>query len=75
MTIITCRACNASIFFAPTAAGKSVPLDEEPVEAGNYHIGLDGVARVVKKDEPRPTPLLYISHFATCPEAQRFRKK
>lgn len=75
MKLIKCRACGGSIFFAPTAAGKSVPLDAEPAANGNYRICDDGIARVVKKDEAPSYSSLFISHFATCPDAQRFRKK
>lgn len=75
MKLIKCRACGASIFFARTATGKSVPLDAEPAANGNYCIDADGVARVVKKDEAPSYSSLFLSHFVTCPDAQRFRKK
>lgn len=76
MKTIKCRACDADIFFAPTAAGKSVPLDAKPVENGNYFLDDGGIARVIGKGQfTLVARELYLSHFATCPDAQRFRKK
>lgn len=31
----TCRACGAGIRWARTTAGKAIPLDAEPTDAGN----------------------------------------
>ncbi len=58
-----CRACGAPIVFVPTPTGHSVPLDATPEK--RFVIGEDNIARQVDT---------YISHFATCPEAARFRK-
>ena len=74
MTITECNACKSRIFFAPTVAGKSVPLDAEPAEKGNYWINANGVAHCLKKGETTDQPR-YISHYATCTDPGRFRKK
>lgn len=78
MKTINCRACGAAIFFVLSASGKSVPLDAVPADNGNYEIGDDGIARVVTKEricEIEEGSPLYLSHFATCPDAKKFRKK
>jgi hypothetical protein len=66
-----CRGCNARIEWHKTAAGKAIPLDPDPHPDGN--ITFDSAARVVyaaKGSKPR----MYLSHFATCPKADEFRK-
>jgi len=42
----------------------------EPIVGGNLDL-TDGVARVVK---PHPAVKLYVSHFATCAQADAHRK-
>ena len=73
--IVTCRSCKARIFFIQTPKGKSHPVDEKPVriwvedmvEKPNDENGVT-VTFVWKQVEG------YMSHFATCPDADRFRK-
>jgi len=81
-----CRSCGATIKLLPTWGGwrnsppKMMPLDSEPVEDGNVVIEpADGAipprARTLKKGEVPPDGTLrYKSHFATCPEAKRWRR-
>lgn len=66
-----CRSCGATILWVVTMRGRPMPLDAEPVADGtvwieNGHVMLgtppDGVIR-------------WRSHFATCPQADRWRKK
>jgi len=56
-----------------------MPLDAEPTAAGNIvvHYDTDRGARVasVVGPEAEPTQLHYVSHFATCPNANDHRKK
>jgi len=82
-----CRSCHAAVWFGLTAKGKRMPLDPAPVDDGNVVIervdaviGIDAdVAlprvRVLRKDDVvgRETPR-YVSHFATCPAAERHRR-
>ncbi len=73
-----CRSCKAPLLWVRTAAFDSLmPLDADPVPDGNIVL-IDGKAHVMKGDlfEPfiddRPR---YKSHHATCPEADKWRKK
>lgn len=72
-----CRSCGADILWIHSAAGNLMPLDAEPVANGNIFV-LDGKARFVSNDlfEPMlPEGPRYQSHFASCPEAAKWRKK
>jgi hypothetical protein len=73
-----CRSCKAPILWVRSEHGNLLPVDEAPNPKGTIIIK-NGVGftlskrnlfeLVVSEDEPR-----YISHFATCPEAPRWRK-
>jgi len=71
----TCSSCGAPIVWGITEAGKRMPLDKTPHEKGNV-VMVDGACLVLsgealalaRKDE------LLISHFATCPNAQKHRR-
>lgn len=72
-----CRSCGAEIIWARTAGkGKLIPLDAEPAERPN---GLFKLMHVGGPDEP-PTAFIasgeevYLSHFATCPNAAEHRR-
>lgn len=79
--LTACEACGAPIRFTRTLKGKAMPLDAEPRDDGNVilvQVDGDTLARVITPT----TPLLvtgdlprYISHFATCPDAAKFRRK
>ena len=73
-----CKSCGAPIFWAKTIKGMPMPIDGEPSPRGNIVISEEGVALVYRDpsavapryaDEPR-----YLSHFATCPNADDHRK-
>jgi hypothetical protein len=71
-----CRTCGAPIQWATTPAGRPIPLDVDPVEGGN--IALDTasgvpVAVIGAVDNPDGYPR-YRSHFATCPQADHWRR-
>ncbi len=85
-----CRAetCRKPINWLLTDAGRWMPIDLYPDPAtGNVEIGWIGVAQVARivdpdeQDEPEPggphapQPHRYTSHFATCPEAGKYRKR
>jgi hypothetical protein len=53
-----CRSCGAAIIWLPTATGKNMP-----VNAGTWAQG-----------DTTFSPGRHISHFATCPNADRHRK-
>lgn len=76
-----CRGCGRTIFFATTAGDKNIPIDEKPANDGNLMVteGTPPHATVVRtgqaagmRDQGVPT---YKAHFATCPNADDFRKK
>ena len=56
----TCSKCNAKIEWIKTEKGRQMPVDLEPVT-------------VVTKEGK--TVRGYIPHWATCPNADDFRKK
>lgn len=72
-----CSACGARILWARSAStGRAMPLDPMPSERGNITLAQgprgETIARVVPRADGGPG--LYVSHFATCPEAARFRR-
>jgi hypothetical protein len=62
--------CGRGIFWAVTVAGKRMPLECQPVPGGTVDLST-GKAVVVKGE---PGVLRYRAHFATCPDAAKFRK-
>jgi hypothetical protein len=68
-----CRSCGAPIIWAITDRGKRLPLDAMPNPAGNVRL-TGGNAIVLKKDDVYDGPR-YMPHFATCKDADKWRKK
>lgn len=70
-----CSSCHARIVWCLSAAsGKPIPLDPEPKLGGNVEVVNDSIARVVPPADRAERPL-YVSHFATCPNAAAHRKR
>lgn len=72
----TCRTCGAAIRFVRTTKGKLIPIDRDPAPNGNIEIVDGGKAFVHGKKAP--TLLAgdrYVSHFATCEDADSWRSK
>ncbi len=73
-----CRSCGAALIWAVTEQGKRMPLDAEPSEKGNILLEGDkavyvGKARIEKvREAGKP---LYLSHFATRPNAKSHQKE
>ena len=81
-----CRGCGADIAFIKTVGGKSIPVDPDPVyfiqeednekfvtEAGEVKRGKKAHWRLtLSAQQPEKG---YRPHFATCPQADKFRKK
>jgi hypothetical protein len=77
-----CRSCQARIKFVLSAHDRHMPVDWEPSETGTIELVFDD------KGERRASYLsgpalalaraqhidLYTSHFATCPQASKYRK-
>lgn len=67
-----CRSCNAPIIWALTESGRQMPVDAEPSERGNLMLVRQGTSVVVKVQAPAPG--LHRPHFATCPQAESWRR-
>ena len=75
------KGCGAEIFWIKTQYGKSMPVDEKLVP---YYKGSDVKivtedGRVISGSLEGPEDAFqgfgYISHFATCPKADKFRRR
>lgn len=71
-----CRSCGAPVVWARTSTGGSMPVDADPSPVGNVElVDDDGILRATVHSQP---PLgvddLYVSHFATCPDANDWRR-
>lgn len=73
-----CRSCHRPIRWVETEKGKLMPIDPEPSAAGTIllrpqidrkTLAIVGVPTEAFLGEPR-----YVSHFATCPDADRHRR-
>ena len=82
MRTTQCRACGAEIGFIKSVGGKSIPVDAAEV---TYWQNANGSKKIVtpngevvsadlEGDPQKATGIGYVSHFATCPEADKFRK-
>lgn len=82
-----CERCNAAIVFVRTARGHTAPVDPEqipivelqrdsgrPVVAGYDPAGKVQRGHAAGPDE-RPFATVRVSHFATCPSADYFRRR
>ena len=88
MTVKTCKGCGAPIVWITTTNGKAMPCDAEAVNYQENRKGASLIVteagRVVRGDiiTGGINILLarvidgqgYISHYATCPAADHFRK-
>jgi hypothetical protein len=78
MTRGRCRSCGAEVIWAKTEAGRPMPVDVEPDPAGNLHLWLDGNheyrCAVIVESWPDYRPR-FRPHFATCPDAQSWRRR
>ena len=78
-----CRGCGAKILWIQTAAGKSMPCDpeqvtywEKPGAAGKIVTPNGEVISCEFEGDPaKATGIGYVSHFSTCPDAGKFRRK
>lgn len=81
-----CRSCGAEIRWAHTTSGHAMPLDAEPVADGTVAF----TGRDVRNDRGTALPEVrvdvgqplfddgtprYVAHFATCPNADEWRKR
>lgn len=72
----TCRSCHAPIWWLVTEAGKRMPVNPTPDPSGNLAVKGCGFLgfRVLKADEDLAAgETRHVSHFATCPSADKHR--
>lgn len=70
-----CRSCGEPIRWAKTSAGKNIPVDIEPTSEGNI-VFEDGVAVVLPALQAKTYDgEKFISHFVTCEDADKWRRK
>jgi len=84
-----CRSCGAPVWWVLSTTGKRLPLDAEPSPAGTVMVHGGGeeeaapVGEVLTGDRltraramvERGDLALYVSHFATCPHADDWRRR
>ena len=75
-----CKSCGANIIWIPTVGGKAMPCDAKPIPYTEDSTGSltlvtkDG--RVVRaKADMSSDNFGYVSHFATCPNANTHRRR
>jgi len=74
----TCRSCGKPIKWVVTQKNKRMPIDPQPVEGGNIELHNQGeyLPPLAVYHSLAPAGVkLYVSHFATCPNAAKHRKK
>lgn len=70
-----CKSCDAEIIWVKTEKGKSMPIDAEPSVEGQFlkvrvdENGTKHVQYLGEREAADCTRPLYLSHFATCPDA------
>lgn len=72
-----CRGCQASMIWVRTPKGKNMCLDPDPVhvrERGHFRLVDSPEGQLAVYAEPGDVGPFYTSHWATCPEASRFRR-
>ena len=71
-----CRSCGAPVIWVTTSEGKSMPVDPDIEHGGNVYLQAMGngeIYAVVGK--PSAEERGRLSHFATCPHAEKWRRR
>ena len=63
-----CKSCGRAILWGKKADGKAHPVEAVNPSTGNVRFNPDGTLVFGAKGSGH-----YVSHFATCPEADRWR--
>ena len=69
-----CSTCGARMVWVVTDKGKRMPLDPEPTADGNVVRTGEQTVRYLTAGEAW-TGLRFTSHFATCPDAAKHRRR
>lgn len=67
MNAVPCKGCGREIVFAKTAEGKTIPLERRTTGAYRITSALND-----QKVTCERVGDVWISHFVTCPDANRF---
>lgn len=79
-----CKGCGASIDWITTTAGKSMPVDPEPVfvivgDGADRFVTDEGEVilgrRALPEEESTDLPVAFVPHWKTCPNAGDFRRR
>lgn len=79
-----CKGCGASIDWITTTAGKSMPVDPEPVfvivgDGADRFVTDEGEVilgrRALPEEESADLTVAFVPHWKTCPNAGDFRRK
>lgn len=70
-----CRSCGARLIWAVTASGRTMPVDYEPHEEGNLRLKIANGLTYVEVVAQHARGQLHRPHFATCPDADSWRKR
>lgn len=77
----TCRSCRAQIIWAETEKGRRMPLDAQPVMGGNIflqrrpHQEPLAIYKTAEERAQMQSSEFFVSHFVTCLQSQKWRKK
>lgn len=74
---VKCRSCGANVHWVRMIpSGKAMPVDAEPHSKGTISLNHSRTEAIVLPRKLRePGGPLYRSHFATCPEANQWRRQ
>lgn len=67
-----CRSCDAPIKWVRTRAGKDMPVDATPTK---LMVSVRVPVALGTLQETFEVRDCYMPHFATCPDAERWRKR
>lgn len=74
-----CKSCTRPIIWAVTKNGHPMPVDPVAIDGGNLELqrqaGLPPRANIIPPREAGGRQGLRRSHFASCPDAARWRKE
>jgi hypothetical protein len=84
LRVTACRSCGSAIIWTVTERGKRMPVDAQPLDSGTVQLVgnafgesvalsrvLSGDSLTAAREQGAP---LHRSHFASCPEANVWRR-